>query len=122
MFSCFRDPFSRSVVRDMLLPVPRASLFTPACAWLYLARYLTYGLAMSKAAAAIREQEVEDFFTQLIMRVAPKSYAQAQGEVVVTRRFLENFSGELSPLCFVLSIRSESSGISAALSKVANMP
>ncbi|CAN0606731.1 unnamed protein product [Ectocarpus sp. 12 AP-2014] len=28
------------------------------------------------------------------MRVAPKSYAQANGEVVVTRRFLENFSGE----------------------------
>lgn len=38
--------------------------------------------------------EVEDFFTRLIMRVAPKSYAQANGEVVVTRRFLENFSGE----------------------------
>lgn len=40
------------------------------------------------------EPEVEDFFTRLIMRVAPKSYAQANGEVVVTRRFLENFSGE----------------------------
>lgn len=37
--------------------------------------------------------EVEDFFTRLIMRVAPKSYTQANGEVVVTRRFLENFSG-----------------------------
>lgn len=38
--------------------------------------------------------EVEEFFTRLIMRVAPKSYAQANGEVVVTRRFLENFSGD----------------------------
>lgn len=42
----------------------------------------------------MREPSVEDFFTRLIMRVAPKSYAQANAEVVVTRRFLENFSGE----------------------------
>lgn len=56
-------------------------------------RYLTYGLASAKAASAMREPEVENFFTTLIMRVAPKSYAQANAEVVVTRKFLENFSG-----------------------------
>ncbi|CAM9996331.1 unnamed protein product, partial [Hapterophycus canaliculatus] len=55
-------------------------------------RYLTYGSATAKAAAVMAVPEVEDFFTRLIMRVAPKSYAQANGEVVVTRRFLENFS------------------------------
>lgn len=59
-------------------------------------RYLTYGSATAKAAALMAVPEVEDFFTRLIMRVAPKSYAQANGEVVVTRRFLENFSGESS--------------------------
>lgn len=57
-------------------------------------RYLTYGSATAKAAALMAEPEVEHFMTRLIMRVAPKSYAQAKGEVVVTRRFLENFSGE----------------------------
>ncbi|CAN0278158.1 unnamed protein product, partial [Laminaria digitata] len=57
-------------------------------------RYLTYGSATAKAAALMAEPEVEHFMTRLIMRVAPKSYAQAKGEVVVTRRFLENFSGD----------------------------
>jgi 1-pyrroline-5-carboxylate dehydrogenase len=37
---------------------------------------------------------VETFFTRLIQRVAPKSYAQALGEVTVTQKFLENFSGD----------------------------
>ncbi|CAM9843610.1 unnamed protein product [Pylaiella littoralis] len=57
-------------------------------------RYLTYGSATAKAATFMAVPEVEDFFTRLIMRVAPKSYPQANGEVVVTRRFLENFSGD----------------------------
>lgn len=57
-------------------------------------RYLTYGSATAKAAALMAVPEVEHFMTRLIMRVAPKSYAQANGEVVVTRRFLENFSGD----------------------------
>ena len=35
-----------------------------------------------------------DFFARLIMRVAPKSYAQCMGEVKVTRAFLANFSGD----------------------------
>lgn len=38
--------------------------------------------------------QVVDFFTRLVQRVSPKSYAQALAEVVVTRRFLENFSGD----------------------------
>ena len=52
------------------------------------------GLACAKAAAEMREPHVEDFFTKLIQRTAPKSDAQARGETVVTRRFLENFSGD----------------------------
>lgn len=38
--------------------------------------------------------QVEDYFTKLVQRVAPKHDAQARAEVVVTRRFLENFSGD----------------------------
>ncbi len=40
---------------------------------------------------------MEDHFTRLVQRVAPKHDAQARAEVVVTRRFLENFSGDQAP-------------------------
>jgi 1-pyrroline-5-carboxylate dehydrogenase len=42
----------------------------------------------------MRKPEVADFFARLIQRVAPKSYAQAMAEVVVTRKFYENFCGD----------------------------
>lgn len=74
----------------MPIPLLYSSLPPPP----YPHRYLTYGSATAKAAALMAVPEVEHFMTRLIMRVAPKSYAQANGEVVVTRRFLENFSGE----------------------------
>ena len=45
-------------------------------------------------AHARARRQVEDYFTRLIQRVAPKHDAQARAEVVVTRRFLENFSGD----------------------------
>lgn len=38
--------------------------------------------------------QVVDFFANLVKRVSPKSYTQALAEVTVTRRFLENFSGD----------------------------
>ena len=38
--------------------------------------------------------QVSDFFARLIQRVSPKSYEQAKGEVFVTQKFLENFSGD----------------------------
>jgi 1-pyrroline-5-carboxylate dehydrogenase len=41
-------------------------------------RYLMYGDISHKAAAMMREKEVEDFFTRLIQRVAPKSDAQVR--------------------------------------------
>jgi 1-pyrroline-5-carboxylate dehydrogenase len=39
-------------------------------------RYMQYGAACAKAAAAMRDPHVERFFARLIQRVAPKSYAQ----------------------------------------------
>ena len=44
--------------------------------------------------------QVADFFAQLVKRVSPKSYTQAMAEVTITRRFLENFSGDsVQPRC-----------------------
>jgi len=42
----------------------------------------------------MRRPEVERFFSRLVQRTSPKSDAQARAEVVVTRRFLENFGGD----------------------------
>lgn len=42
----------------------------------------------------LRDPKVCDYFTRLIQRVSPKSYAQAEVEVRVTRKFLENFSSD----------------------------
>ncbi|KAK3440131.1 hypothetical protein EUGRSUZ_B00436 [Eucalyptus grandis] len=57
-------------------------------------RYLLYGDISAKAAHMLAQPKVSDFFTRLIQRVAPKSYQQAFGEVYVTQKFLENFSGD----------------------------
>jgi 1-pyrroline-5-carboxylate dehydrogenase len=57
-------------------------------------RYVMLGQVCAKAAAILAEPEAEDYFTRLIQRVMPKSWNQARGEVVVTRLFLENFSGD----------------------------
>lgn len=40
------------------------------------------------------QYQVSEYFARLIQRVSPKSYAQALGEVTVTQKFLENFSGD----------------------------
>ena len=57
-------------------------------------RYRHYGAVSAKAAAMLKEPEVLEFFIKLIQRVAPKSHAQAKGEVSVTQQFLENFGGD----------------------------
>lgn len=57
-------------------------------------RYLKYGDISARAAAKMREPEVMNFFAKLIQRVAPKSDAQALGEVAVTQKFIENFGGD----------------------------
>ncbi|GAB4860715.1 Mitochondrial fission 1 protein [Ancistrocladus abbreviatus] len=57
-------------------------------------RYLLYGDISAKAAHMLSQPEASKFFARLIQRVSPKSYQQALGEVVVTQKFLENFSGD----------------------------
>jgi 1-pyrroline-5-carboxylate dehydrogenase len=57
-------------------------------------RYVMYGAVSAKVAEEMRKPDVSDFFAKLIQRTSPKSYAQAMGEHVVTRKFFENFSGD----------------------------
>ena len=57
-------------------------------------RYVQYGSISAKAACLMGKPEVLDYFAKLIQRVAPKSYAQAIGEVKVCQKFLENFGGD----------------------------
>ncbi len=57
-------------------------------------RYRMLGNVCARAAALLAEQDIQDYFTQLIQRVMPKSWQQCQGEVLVTRIFLENFAGD----------------------------
>lgn len=57
-------------------------------------RYVALGEVCSKAAALLAQKEISDYFTKLIMRVMPKSWNQAYGEVAVTRIFLENMGGD----------------------------
>ena len=57
-------------------------------------RYVMLGNVTAKIAARMKEPAVTEFFARLIQRVAPKSWAQAVGEVNVTQKFLENFGGD----------------------------
>lgn len=57
-------------------------------------RYLLYGNVCKKAANLLDEPQVSEFFVKLMQRVVPKSYAQCLGELTVTKKFLENYSGD----------------------------
>lgn len=57
-------------------------------------RYLLYGEVCKKAANLLDEPKISDFFVQLMQRVVPKTYTQCLGELTVTKKFLENFSGD----------------------------
>lgn len=57
-------------------------------------RYRMLGDVSARAAAALHDEQVLDYFTRLIQRVMPKSYTQARQEVTVSRAFLHNFSGD----------------------------
>lgn len=76
---------------QQLKQVPKSGLHNP---FKNPERYNLYGNICAKAAAMMRNPPVLDFFTRLIQRVAPKSYLQAQAEVSVCIKFLENFSGD----------------------------
>lgn len=57
-------------------------------------RYRLLGDVCGRAAALLAQKDVSGYFARLIQRVMPKSLGQCEGEVIVTRVFLENFSGD----------------------------
>eukprot|EP00121_Abeoforma_whisleri_P002569 Awhi_evm1s2310 len=57
-------------------------------------RYVDMGQVCFRLANALHEPEVEDYFVKLIQRVTPKSRAQALGEIVTSRKWLQSFSGD----------------------------
>jgi len=77
--------------KDSLTACPKTGLHNP---FKNPERYLMYGDVSFRVAEEMRKPEVVDFFTKCIQRVVPKSYAQAKAEVVVSRKFLENFTGD----------------------------
>ncbi len=60
----------------------------------HVERYLMLGMISARAAAAMQEPRIADFFARLIQVVMPKSYPQCMAEVTVTRDFLYNFSAD----------------------------
>lgn len=80
------EPFVSS-----LKAVPKSGLHNPLK---NPERYLMLGDVTARIAHEMRRDETADHFARLIQRVAPKSHAQAAAEVRVTRKFLENFSGD----------------------------
>lgn len=80
------DPFVSS-----LQSVPSSGLHNPLK---NPERYVALGEVTARVVTEMRKEDVANHFARLIQRVAPKSYAQAKGEVTVTRIFLENFCGD----------------------------
>ncbi len=56
-------------------------------------RYAMYGEVVAKAARFLRTQAGRHYFAKLIQLVMPKDMTQCYGEVDVTARFLEDYSG-----------------------------
>lgn len=70
--------------------VPRSGLHNP---FKNPERYVMLGDVCGAAAREMFKPEVSDFFCRLIQRVAPKSYAQAGGEIKAVRTWLQDYSG-----------------------------
>ncbi|KRX08655.1 Aldehyde/histidinol dehydrogenase [Pseudocohnilembus persalinus] len=78
-------------VIELAKKVPKSGLHNPLR---NPERYQMWGDINFKIAEGMRKPEIQHFFTRLTQRCMPKSYLQAQGEVVVTRKFFENFTGD----------------------------
>ena len=76
---------------DSLNACPKTGLHNP---FRNVERYLMLGKVATRAGACLRDPVIADYFTRLIQRTSPKSYAQAAGEVSVSAAFFENFSGD----------------------------
>ena len=59
-------------------------------------RYREWGDSLRLLTENLHDKQINDHFLKLIQMVMPKSKVQAQGELTVTRNFLENFCGDNS--------------------------
>jgi len=85
------DAKELALFREGIKSCPKFGLHNP----LYKPeRYVHLGDVCARVAASLATEEVEAYFATLIQRVMPKSYQQCLNEVIVTRKFLENFSGD----------------------------
>lgn len=83
--------FEASPFIESLKAVPKSGQHNP---FKSPERYIMYGNISAKVAHALRRPDVADYFARIIQLTAPKSYDQAMAELVVTRKFYENFSGD----------------------------
>ena len=82
-------PINRYI--DSMKSVPNYGLHNPL---LNQDRYLKYGIISQRTAQSLDDKRIKNYFIELIQKVMPKSYQQAEAEVEVTKKFLYNFSGD----------------------------
>lgn len=70
---------------------PKSGLHNP---FKNVKRYRMLGEVSFKAAVALDNPDIANHFARLIQLVMPKSDTQCAGEVMVTKQFLKNFSGD----------------------------
>ena len=61
-------------------------------------RYREWGETLIRLVEILKNKEVHDHLFKSIQMVMPKSKAQIEGELIVSRRFLENFCGDIPRL------------------------
>ena len=76
---------------DSLSKIPKSGLHNP---FKNPERYNMLGDVCFKTANDLHQKEIQEDIINSIISVTGKSYQQAYGELVVSRRFLENFSGD----------------------------
>ena len=105
--TAYRDDIVDPMTGESFLLVPDTSEHAPFIAGLkscpksglhnphkHPERYVMLGHVCANAAALMATDEVANFFSKLMQRVMPKSWAQCVGEHHVTRVFMENFAGD----------------------------
>lgn len=76
---------------DSLMDCPKSGVHNP---FKNKERYLMLAEVNRKVVEVLHDPEVLNFFVRITQRVVPKSTHQATGEMVVTRDFFENMTGD----------------------------
>ena len=82
-----------SNISESMLTCPKSGLHNP---FKNPERYRGWGEILQRAVDLLHTPEVHEHFIKLTQTVMPKSRKQVEGELIVTRRFLENFIGDNS--------------------------